>query len=515
MNRFISFAVMSAAVLSHAYVTYDGRTVPDLPLPSDTVNVSTNLQFHMALIALTPGQTILLADGAYDMANYEPLTLNDSNVCIRGASNDPTKVIITGHGFSNNYNVDEELFVLNTSHVTFAYITISESRCHGVKFQSGNNDRTIFHCVRFINIGERKIKGPSSTNALACTVRYCHFEDLELPATDRCVGTPCEGFDEGGNYIAGMDIRNGDSWVMENNCFVNIRGATGQGRGGIFLWNSTVNMIAQANTFINCDKSICFGNPSGVSTSVDGGYIRNNMIYPGIAMGIEMYDCNNIKVFNNTTFSSLNTSSGALFYTRSQNCQIKNNIFYGGLNLTGNSPDTAKNITVTRSNKAVIGRWFQGDVSAGNLHLVSDTSSAINNGVNLSDVTLDWDGLARDSQNDIGADEYSNNPVAVDVSAAIKGETYLSNAHPNPFNPSTVIRYGISKRESFCPFSITVLSADGKEVRTLVEGIMIGGNYAVKWDGADNTGNQVASGRYIIRLQAGNNIKTVIATTLR
>ncbi|OGJ87719.1 MAG: hypothetical protein A2350_13710 [Candidatus Raymondbacteria bacterium RifOxyB12_full_50_8] len=53
----------------------------------------------------------------------------------------------------------------------------------------------------------------------------------------------------------------------------------------------------------------------------------------------------------------------------------------------------------------------------------------------LAENPLDWNCLPRDNQPDIGADEFSNNPVAIDVAAAARGGTYLSNAEPNPFQP--------------------------------------------------------------------------------
>lgn len=83
--------------------------------------------------------------------------------------------------------------------------------------------------------------------------------------------------------------------------------------------------------------------------------------------------------------------------------------------------------------------------------------------------------------------------------AAPQALTLYSN-YPNPFNPSTTLRYDLAE-----PATVTlrIYNTLGKEVRTLVNTHQPSGEYRILWDGKDHSGNAVASGVYIYRLQAG------------
>ena len=71
---------------------------------------------------------------------------------------------------------------------------------------------------------------------------------------------------------------------------------------------------------------------------------------------------------------------------------------------------------------------------------------------------------------------------------------------PNPFNPTTTIRYELA---SSGPASIRIYDASGALVRTLVNRSHDVGSYEVRWDGRDNSGKSVASGVYFYRLESG------------
>jgi len=72
----------------------------------------------------------------------------------------------------------------------------------------------------------------------------------------------------------------------------------------------------------------------------------------------------------------------------------------------------------------------------------------------------------------------------------------LSN-YPNPFNPSTTIRYTLASPQSV---TLAVFDVGGRLVRSLESGARTAGEHEQRWDGRDNRGRPVASGVYYARL---------------
>lgn len=81
----------------------------------------------------------------------------------------------------------------------------------------------------------------------------------------------------------------------------------------------------------------------------------------------------------------------------------------------------------------------------------------------------------------------------------------LSQNYPNPFNPSTVIEYSLAKDMLV---RLDVFSVIGQKIRTLVNTHEVSGKHRVQWDGTDDAGNNIASGVYLYRLQAGTSCIT-------
>jgi flagellar hook assembly protein FlgD len=77
--------------------------------------------------------------------------------------------------------------------------------------------------------------------------------------------------------------------------------------------------------------------------------------------------------------------------------------------------------------------------------------------------------------------------------------------YPNPFNPTTTIRYDLSGGG---PVRLTVFDITGALVRTLVDGERPAGIHEATWDGRDEKGREVASGVYFYRLEAGDYART-------
>jgi hypothetical protein len=79
----------------------------------------------------------------------------------------------------------------------------------------------------------------------------------------------------------------------------------------------------------------------------------------------------------------------------------------------------------------------------------------------------------------------------------------LHQNHPNPFNPSTTIRYSVPER---CHVTLEVFDISGRQVVCLVNETEPQGLHTVAWDGTDAQHNPVASGIYFYRLAAGKEI---------
>ena len=89
----------------------------------------------------------------------------------------------------------------------------------------------------------------------------------------------------------------------------------------------------------------------------------------------------------------------------------------------------------------------------------------------------------------------------------------LENNYPNPFNPTTTIKFSLPLQKQI---SLKIYDMLGKEVATLIDHqIYQKGSHSVKWDGTNNYGNKVASGNYIARLIFGSFSKSIKMTLLK
>ncbi len=97
-------------------------------------------------------------------------------------------------------------------------------------------------------------------------------------------------------------------------------------------------------------------------------------------------------------------------------------------------------------------------------------------------------------------------PIVVDRPHTAIGNFILYQNVPNPFNPSTEIRFQIPAgvaRENGQPTSLKIYNAVGQLITTLVEGQLTAGEYVVEWNGRDAAGNPVPSGVYFYVLESG------------
>lgn len=257
-----------------------GKKVPPLPDPEgEVVNVSNYTELFGAVSGAKPGQTIVLAEGTYEVT--VELGLVADGVTLRGASNDRSKVVLKGNGLKGNSFVEASsaIFVSNAKNVTIANLTIHGFSLHGITVQGQTEPHGLrIYNVGFYDIGQRSIKvnaintNPPVENGI---VEYCYFEQIEEIDKGRN-----DGFN--GDYVAGIDAHNTKGWIIRDNVFKSIRGANGGGRAAIFIWNCSQDAIVERNLIVDCDRGIAFGNPhihDGIPYHNKGGIIRNNMVH--------------------------------------------------------------------------------------------------------------------------------------------------------------------------------------------------------------------------------------------
>lgn len=91
----------------------------------------------------------------------------------------------------------------------------------------------------------------------------------------------------------------------------------------------------------------------------------------------------------------------------------------------------------------------------------------------------------------------------------IPSTIFLLPNFPNPFNPITIISYGLSEDTHV---TLRIYNTLGQEVITLVDEYQQAGYKTVVWTGSDKLGFKINSGIYFYQLKAGNfrDIKTMI-----
>jgi hypothetical protein len=83
---------------------------------------------------------------------------------------------------------------------------------------------------------------------------------------------------------------------------------------------------------------------------------------------------------------------------------------------------------------------------------------------------------------------------------------------PNPFNPSTSIRFTLPRAGDV---TVAVYDAAGRRVVTLFAGRARAGTTQLSWDGTDGGGRRVSSGVYFYRLETGSRVLTKKMTVLK
>ncbi|MBN2414110.1 T9SS type A sorting domain-containing protein [candidate division KSB1 bacterium] len=125
---------------------------------------------------------------------------------------------------------------------------------------------------------------------------------------------------------------------------------------------------------------------------------------------------------------------------------------------------------------------------------------------------IDNKGTESEFSNIVVSDVWEDNGNSVEQEQKLPETFDMAQNYPNPFNPTTAISYQLPKA-SFV--KLTIYSATGQKIRTLVNGTNSAGYHHINWDAMDDAGHKVASGIYFYRIEADDFISIKKMTLMK
>jgi hypothetical protein len=401
---------------------------PQLPITgARIVNVSTEAQLQTAMGNLQSGDTILLANGTYNLTST--LYINGKNdVTIRG-TNGSTNVVLVGKGMDNANFGNVELGIWsNGTNTTIAHLTIRDTYDNEIIFNSGAQSPLVY-CVRLINAGSQFIKSnPTDVNAGTGVnngvVEYCWFEYTGSPPNDHGTGV---------GYFNGISAHAARNWIVRGNLFKNLHNpdtAAYLWNPAVLFWRHSVGTVTEQNTFINVDRAVAYG-LDNTTPYFDhaSGLIRNNFVYltPGLMSAsrkagsdgsIIAWNSPGTQIDHNTVLLNANEFYCVEFrFSTTTNGAARNNLADAPVHLRDSAVATISgNLTTATPGMFV-------NPSGGDLHLLISATNAIDKVPTVPSLTNDFDGELRPkgAASDFGADEFTTNVPPVMNSIRVIG----------------------------------------------------------------------------------------------
>jgi hypothetical protein len=356
----------------------DMELCPPLPAPTgNIVNVSSVSQLENAVNTASSGDTILIADGTYNL-NGVYLRIDTPNVTLRSASGNRDAVLLDG-----NYLTTEIIQVV-ASNVSIADLTLQKAVDHPIHIMTNGSTITnpFIYNVHIIDPGEQAIKiNPAGSGYLDDGIIACsHIELTDAGRPHVESSPPC--------YTGGIDGHYARRWIIRDNFIEGFWCPTGLSEHGIHLWVNSSDTMVERNRLFNNARGIGFGLGTSGHT---GGTIRNNMVHVIQDVGIGLESSPNTRVYNNSVYTGNGYSNSIEYrFSATSNVEIINNLTNRAIaSRDGGSGVVQNNIINAQSS------WFV-SATTGDLHLISDSiSSVIDQAQTLTDVTDDFDGSSR------------------------------------------------------------------------------------------------------------------------
>jgi hypothetical protein len=435
--------------LDRASGVQDNPHCPPLPPPSgSTVVANSEQQLWDAVNNASPGDTILIADGTYNLAaqGYY-LWIDTPGVTLRSASGDRQAVIM-----DDNYQGSETLTIA-ASNVTVADLTIRRARTHPIHVIStddGNTLNTLIYNLHISDPGQQAIKiNPHGARVYFPDNGEIACSHIELSDA----GRPRIWEFNGSCYTGGVDAHGAWGWSIRDNYIQGFWCPQGLSEHAIHLWSGSRDTLVERNTLVDNARGVGFGlgesgtgrtysdNPCpGVSGYVGhyAGIIRNNFVsasrselftsQAGFDCGICLEQACQVSVLHNSVVSTSPPFSSIEWRFASTSAGITNNLLSHNLR----QRDGANAVLAGNLENAPL-ILFE-DPAAADLHLVAGAGAAIDQGApvpaGLCDEDIDGDPRPLGAARDIGADEHGTplpEPVSdLQVVSAITSQDTLT-----------------------------------------------------------------------------------------
>ena len=396
-----------------------GSVCPPLAPPGGTIiKVATVAQLQHAVSNASPGTTILVAEGTYNL-NDISLVFNVPDVTLRSANGDRAAVVLDGAYRSR------EIAQINASRVTLADLTMRRADKHVIHVMStarGDTVDTRIYNVHIVDPGEQAVK--------INTAAAGHYPDNGEIACSRIELTDAGRPHIRNNcYTGGIDAHRARGWLVHDNVIEGFWCREGLAEHAVHFWDGSRDTVVERNVLNNNARGIGFGMKDSGSTRIYpdhpcpeaqgyvdhfGGIVRNNFIFAnnkglfgaqnGVDCGICLWQSCGTRVLHNTVYSTdpLHTFSSIEWRFANTRADIINNLVNVGMQeRDGARANVSGNVTHTQAG------WFVNAI-AGDLHLVKTATSVINRVTSPADVTDDIDGACRPTgpTADVGAHEY-------------------------------------------------------------------------------------------------------------
>jgi hypothetical protein len=276
-----------------------GFCAPIAQTSARVVRVSTARSLEDVVARATRGETILVADGTYQLSRT--LEISAPDVTVRGASGDRAKVIVKGQGMTQDPGVG---IGINAPGVTVADLTIRDFRNHGIQVRGENGaSRFSLFNVHVLDTGQQLLKASLSDKPI-----YADYGSVACSLFSYTDHAPSD-------YTNGVDALGVKGWVIRDTRFERIRGpASGRYSAGpaILMWAASEDTVVERNVVVDSFRGIALGLAAGTASAIRngersfdhrGGVIRNNVVVNLNAWADEAIEANaaqDVRIEHNT-----------------------------------------------------------------------------------------------------------------------------------------------------------------------------------------------------------------------